>query len=174
MPKLAAKDRKKVASSEATQGGFDLIPPGKYRATLKDVEARTSNAGNPMWVAVFNEIHGIDGKKVPGQQWYNLNLPTSDEAPEGYEKGQEKWEQYQNLCAGRIKAFFEAFGYDVDSDTEEMYGEECVIQIGQRTIKSGARAGEKANEVNGVFPLDSVPGLAGGGSSDDGDGDDDF
>lgn len=171
MAKLAAKDRKKVAAAEATQGGFELIAPGKYRAALKDVETRTSNAGNPMWVAVFNEIHGLDGKKVPGQQWYNLNLPTSDTPPDGYEKGAEKWEQYQALCAGRIKAFFEAFGYTVDSDTDEMIGDECIIQIGIRTIKSGAKAGEKANEVNGVFPLDSVPSIA--GSKDD-DGDDDF
>lgn len=170
MPKLAAKDRKKVGSAEATSGGFEPIAPGKYLATLNGVEARTSNAGNPMWVAEFTEITALDGTKVPGRQWMNMMLPTSDTPPEGYTKPAEKWEMYQRLCAGRIKAFFEAFGYDVDSDTDEMIGEQAVIQIGIRTIQNGEKAGQKANEVNGVFPADSVPSVAAASE----DSDDDF
>lgn len=166
MPKLAAKDRKKVAKAEAVGGGFEPLTPGKYIAELSEVEAKKSAAGNPMWVAEFVEIHSLDGEKQPGRQWYNLNLPTTDTPPDDYEKGAEKWEQYQGLCAGRIKAFFEAFGYSEDSDTDEMIGDRVVLQIGVRTIQNGERKGEKTNTVNGVAPLDSV-------NFEDGDGGDD-
>lgn len=162
MPKLAAKDRKKVAKAEAVSGGFEPLKPGKYVAELSEVEARTSNNGNPMWVAEFTEIHNLDGERMPGRQWYQMMLPTTPEPPEGYTPGgrekdpQKAWESYQNLCAGRLKAFFEAFGYEVDSDTDEMIGERAVLQIGVRTIQNGARAGEQTNQVNNVLPLDSV------------------
>lgn len=162
MPKLAAKTRKRVEKAEAVSGGFELLRPGKYVAELSNVEAKSSNAGNPMWVAEFTEIHNLDGERQPGRQWYNLNLPTTDEAPDGYKpKGknkdpQEAWEQYQRLCEGRLKAFFEAFGFTADSDTDEMIGERCVLQIGIRTIQNGPKTGEETNTVNGVFPLDSV------------------
>ena len=177
MPKLAAKDRKKVEKAEALgDGDFPLIPPGKYIAELTGVEARTSAAGNPMWVAEFSEITGPDGETFPGRQWYNLNLPTTPTPPDGYvPKGREKdpvkaWESYQNMCSGRIKGFFEAFGYSADSDTDEMIGERCVITIGERVINQGPKAGQKANQVNGVAALDSVPwadGIEVGGGDED-------
>jgi hypothetical protein len=162
MPKLAAKDRKKVEKAEATTGGFEPIKPGKYIAELHEVEAKVSNNGNPMWVAEFHEIHDLDGEKVPGRQWYQMMLPTTDTPPDGYTPGgKEKdpakaWKMYQDLCSGRIKAFFEAFGYTPDSDTDEMIGERVVLQIAVRTIQNGPKAGEQGNEVKNIFPLDSV------------------
>lgn len=161
MPKLAAKDRKKVEKAQAVSGGFEPIKPGKYVATLSVVEAKNSAAGNPMWVAEFEEIHDLDGERQPGRQWYNLNLPTTTEPPADYKpKGkkskEESWSSYQDLCSGRIKAFFEAFGFTVDSDTDELIGERAVIQIGIRTIQNGPKAGEVTNSVNGVASIDSV------------------
>lgn len=175
MPKLSVKDRKKVTKAEAAGGGFEPIDPGKYIATLDEVEPRNSAAGNPMWVATFSDITSLDGEVQPGRQWYNLNLPTTDTPPEDYKgKGkktpEESWASYQALCAGRIKGFFEAFGYTPDSDTDEMVGERCIIQLGVRTITKGARQGERTNSVNGVSSLDSVEGASevdGGGGSDD-------
>lgn len=162
MPKLAAKDRKKVAKAEATKGGFDLIPPGKYIAELTGVESKISGNGNPMWVAEFSSITGPDGTVFPGRQWYQMMLPTTDTPPDGYTPGgkekdpQKAWDMYQGLCAGRLKAFFEAFGYDESSDTDEMIGERVVLRIGVRTIQSGNRKGEDANNVNDVESTDSV------------------
>lgn len=170
MPKLAAKDRKKVESSNAIGGDFEPMPPGRYLADLKDVEARQSNAGNPVWSVTFENIRDLDGNKQPGRQWYNLNLPTTDKAPDDYKKDQATWEKYQGLCAGRIKAFFEAFGYTPDSDTDEMIGETVQIQVGIRTINQGAKAGQQANEVNGVYPLPEgtdAAAFSGGGKDDD-------
>lgn len=169
MPKLSAKDRKKVKSADAVSGEFQPLKPGKYVATLNAVEAKTSAAGNPMWVAEFTDIHNLSGEKQPGRQWYNLNLPTTDEAPANYDKGQEKWEQYQGLCAGRIKSFFEAFGYSEDSDTDEMIGERAVLTIGVRTISNGDRAGQQTNTVNSVSSAEDVD-----FDTDDEDSEDEF
>lgn len=161
MPKLAKKVSTKVEKAEAVSGGFELLKPGKYVAELSNVEAKLSAAGNPVWSAEFSEIHALDGERQPGRQWYNLNLPQ-EKMPEDYKpknskkSPEEAWESYQNLCHGRLKAFFEAFGFSADSDTDEMIGERCVLQIGVRTIQNGPKKGEDTNTVNGVFPLDSV------------------
>lgn len=174
MPKLAAKDRKKVEKSEATSSEFTPMPPGKYVAELTKVEAKNSAAGNPMWVAEFDEIYNLDGEKQPGRLWYNLNLPTTNTPPDGYTpKGKEKnpekaWESYQNMCAGRIKQFFEVFGYEIDSDTDEMIGERAVLIVGVGTISKGPRQGQQTNQVNGIASIDSVDFDAA-----DADGDDD-
>jgi hypothetical protein len=167
MPKLNAKLRKKVDKAEAVTGEFEPLKPGKYIATLSEVEAKNSSAGNPMWVCEFDSLENLDGDSQPGRQWYNLNLPTSDEMPADYEKGEEKWLQYQRLCEGRLKSFFEAFGMTTDSDTDEMIGEQCVLIIGVRTIKTGDRAGERTNSVNGVAALDSVNHTGGDGDDED-------
>lgn len=164
MPKLAAKDRKKVEKAEAATGEFALIPPGKYVAELMEVEARTSAAGNPLWVAVFTKITGQDGTEYPGRQWFNINLPISDQRPDGWKPGprnreqdpDKAWASYQAFVAANVRAFFDAFGYTPDSDTDEMVGERAVIRIGQRTIQSGNRAGEESNQVTAVLPLSSV------------------
>lgn len=158
MPKLAKKMQKDVEKAKAVSGGFEPFAAGKYVATLTKVEAKLSSAGNPVWNAEFEEIHNLDGEKMPGRQWYNLNLPTTDTMPEDYAKGPEKWKQYQDLCKGRLKAFFEAFGYTPDSDTDEFINEKAILQVGIGTIQKGPRAGEPTNQVNGVLPLDSVEG----------------
>lgn len=159
MPKLAARDRKVVENAEPT--GFKPLPPGKYIATLSKVEAKTSAAGNPTWSAEFNEIHDLEGNRQPGRLWYNLNLPV-DKMPANYtprsssKSPEEAWAIFQNISASRLKDFFEAFGYTVDSDTDEMIGEKCVLVVGVGTVQRGPRTGEETNQVNGVQPLDSV------------------
>lgn len=156
MPKLAAKMKKKVEKATSVTGEFEPMPPGKYLGTLNEVVAKNSSNGNPMWVAEFGDITDLDGEGQPGRLWYNLNLPTTDEPPEGYAKGKDKWEQYQRMCEGRLKAFYEAFGYTLDSDTDEFVGDQCILQVGVRTITNGDRAGQRTNSVNGVAPADSV------------------
>lgn len=178
MAKLNAKDRKKVDKSEAVTGEFKPMPPGKYVAELAEVETRVSGKGNAYWNAEFNNIHSLDGDKQPGRLWYMIMLPV-DKMPADYkaddpnltdEQRKEKWDNYQSLTAGRIKAFFEAFGYSLDSDTDEMIGDRVILQVGIETQQQGANAGQQRNRVNAVLPLDDVDIEFG----DDEDGDDDF
>jgi hypothetical protein len=178
MPKLAVKDRKKVAKAEATKSEFEPLTPGKYTGALMEVEEKTSQAGNKYWNITYNDLETIDGERVPGRQWYMLML-TKDEMPENYKPGdralknadgnvEKAWEAYQQIVAGRIKEWFEAHGYSLDTDTDEMIGERAVLKIGVETINSGARAGERTNRVNAVLPL------TGDEATGSGDGDDEF
>ena len=171
MPKLAKKMQKQVGSADIPGDGFALLEPGKYIATLSKVEARTSQAGNPVWNAEFTDITSLDGDTVPGRQWLNLNLPI-DVMPDTYREDdsddvrEKKWAQYQALSAGRLHGFFEAFGYSVDSDTDEMIGEKALLTIGVGTIQRGAKAGQETNQVNNIEPLpDDID------TDGDGDGD---
>lgn len=177
MAKLAVKDRKKAQKAEAVSGGFEPLPAGKYVATLEEVEAKDSQAGNPLWNITYSDLENMDGESAPGKQWFTLMMPQ-DEMPDGYKPGaaalkradgdrEQAWANYQEFVAGRIKAWFEAHGYDLSSDTEEMVGSKVILQIGIETIQSGNRAGEKTNRVNNVLPFDEDEHAAGGG--DDGD-----
>lgn len=175
MAKLNVKDRKKVAKAKAASSEFEPYPPGKYVGTLSDVEAKVSQAGNAYWNCTFTDIENMDGEAMPGRQWFMVMLPK-DKMPADYKPGPKAkeqdpakaWEIYQEIVAGRVKAFFEAFGYDLDSDTDEMLGEKAILKIGIETIQSGAKAGEKTNRVNDVLPLgDHEPG-------DDDEDDDEF
>ena len=160
MPKLDKKTQKRVEKAEPIVGGnFEPLPVGKYVGTLSKVEAQATNAGGSMWVAEFTDLHSLDGTTYPGRQWYNLNLPDYGEMPADYrpkrgtKSPEEAWEIAQSLAEGRLKAFFEAFGYTVDSDTDEMIGERCLVHVGRRTIQQGPRKGEITNQVNGVEAL---------------------
>lgn len=162
MPKLDKKIAKKVDKAEAIKGGnFEPIKPGKYLARLNEVDSTTTAAGGEMWVAEFTELVNLRSKaSAPGRQWLNLNLPSVDgKMPKGYQPKkpgadpEKAWATRQSMAEGGLKAFFEAFGFEVDSDTDEMVGEYAVIIVGVRTIQQGARKGERANQVNGIEPL---------------------
>lgn len=151
MPKLSKKLTKQVDEAEATHG-YQLIKPGKYFCKLGGVEVKQTKEDNPMWVAEFKDIYSLDGERQQGRQWWNLNLPIEGDAPA--DKDPKKWADAQRLSKGRLKAFFEAFGYSVDSDTDEMIGEVAVITIGIRKISQGARTGEDANQINDIEATD--------------------
>lgn len=153
MPRLAKGLAKTVADAEAVTGAFELIKPGKYIATLKQVESKTSGTGKPGWNWEFGDILDLEGKKVPGRQWLWTMLPGAkapkDESSDEY----KKWETSERLSAGRIKGIFEAFGFETDSDTDEMLGEKIVLQIGIQTIKAGPKKGEEQNYIVKLIPF---------------------
>jgi hypothetical protein len=153
MPKLNANLAITVSKAEATTGSFELIKPGRYPATLNSVEVKDGNHGMAQWSAEFGDITDAQGTRVPGRQWLNLNIPTDSPMPASYSNGADKWASYQSVSAARLKAFFEAFGYTADSDTDEMIGERAVIDIEIRTIQNGPRRGEQVNGVKAVYPL---------------------
>jgi hypothetical protein len=166
VPKLNKAMAKQVDKAKEVGGGFEPFPAGKYIAELEEVEAKISSAGNPMWAIKFQNVVNLEGEEMPGRLFYNLNLPTTDEMPEDYAKGPEKWKQYQDLCRGRLKNFFSAFGYSMDSDTDEMIGDKAILIVGIGTINKGPRTGQSTNQVNGLESLDSVEGADAIGSGD--------
>lgn len=152
MPKLTAQAQQAVETVEAFSGDYALIEPGRYLASLTKVEVKDANHGGLQWSAEFNEIHTLDGTRQPGRQWLNLNLPIAGKAPASYTNGDEKWEKFQAVSAARVKAFFQAFGYTTDSDTDEMIGEKAIIEIEIRTIQNGPKRGQQVNGIKAVYP----------------------
>lgn len=155
MPKLDSKTASVVEQTEATHGGnFEPLPAGKYLGRLVEVKIRDekNKYGAVQWSAEFESLRPLEDPDhvAPGRQWLNLTLPTSNKAPANYANGADKWEKYQNMLRGRLKAFFESFGYTSDSDTEEMHGEWAVITVVVKTAQQGARAGQKVNEVSDI------------------------
>lgn len=153
MAKLNTKDAQAVQNTDPiTSGEFELLPAGPYLARLRSVEARQSTNGTPQWSIRWEEVHDLDGNRYPGVQFQDLNLPQA-KMPSTYQNGQDKWEKYQNMCRGRLAAFFEALGYTADSDTDEMIGEWAIIEVTQVTIQRGPKQGEKRNEVRSNQPV---------------------
>jgi hypothetical protein len=177
MPRLSDKMAKAVAAAEPIQStGFEPLVPGKYIVKLEEVEARQTKAGDPAWNITFSDIRGLGGDEHGGKQFLWINLPKGA-PPRGLTAPEkEKFAKAERMRRGQLNAFFAAFGYTPDSDTDEMLGEDCVVQLGIETIKQGPKTGEKTNRVFGVFPLDSVStdGMAAGDDEDDSDDDDDF
>jgi len=160
MPKLSAAAVKMVDSAEARHesgGSFEPLAPGRYLAKLSEVTTVDPNKhGAVVWNAEFQNLISLETEApAPGRQWLRLTLPSDPKkgVPATYTNGPEKWEKYQAMLLGLLKGFFESFGYTSDSDTDELLGEYAVIELGIRTIQSGAREGEKTNEVKGIFPV---------------------
>lgn len=183
MPKLSKAQANTIEKSEAILGStrFEPLEPGRYIGRLAEVEARMSSNNNPLWSCTFDNIRGLDGEEHPGRQFYTLNFPTKAVRPKGWGEDKEskkspdqRWADYQERCKGLLHGFFTALGFTTDSDTDEMIGEDCVLDISIETIKEGDRAGQKTNRVQGLLPLDAVDGAADVAGDDDEDADDSF
>lgn len=166
MPKLAKKIAKKAEQATANHGStgsFELLPRGKYYATLTAVTEQENNFNEEEWSAEFSElVHIATGKAYSGRQWLRLAMPQDPDAvPDDYEPRDKKkskaeaWAALQEDRYARLKAFFESLGYTADSDTDEMVEDEAkgILNVGVRTINSGARKGEKVNAVYGIEPV---------------------
>lgn len=154
MPRLNAALRQ--MTENAQERSFGPIPAGKYVARLVSVEAKQSQSGNPYWNATYQDLEALDGRKQPGSQWLVLNLPDDGPVPENYRPSNsnkspaEAWRARQEIAASRLKSWFHAHGFTVDSDTEEMIGSYAMITVVQETIQRGSRAGQVGNRVTFV------------------------
>lgn len=140
MPKMSKAKAKAVAKAESS--GFEPLPEGRYVGTLKQVIAEKNGqpligaeSGEPYWQWEFEKVTSLeDGKTYPGRQFVITSLSDSAD-----------W---------KMKEVFDAFGYEYDSDTDEMIGEKVILVISQRPIGKGPRKGEIGNQVDRVLPYD--------------------
>lgn len=161
MPKLSTAAAKMVDAAEARHdngGDFEPHPAGRYLAKLAEVTTRDqpNKYGMIMWNAEFQELFSLETEApVPGRQWLNLTLPADPKKgiPSAYANGPEKWDRYQAMVTGQLKAFFQSFGYTVDSDTDELLGEYAVIELKVVTAQAGKNEGKLVNEISGVHPI---------------------
>lgn len=158
MPKLAKNIATKVNSTDVVHtGAYEPLTPGKYLGRLHSVKVREdkNKYDAQQWTAEFRDLHSVTTEEsAPGRQWMNLTLPTTKEPHPRYQDSPEKWGKYQDMLAGRLRAFFEAMGYTPDSDTDEMIGEWAVLTISVETIQDGPKAGERTNRVTDIEEKD--------------------
>lgn len=168
MPKLDNATATQVQNVEPFDGEYEPLAPGKYLAKLAKVEIRENKNKYDlvMWNAEFEDLHTLDGRKASGRQWLTLTLPGGDKPHAAYGNGAEKWLSYQNVLRSRLAAFFEAFGYSPDSDTDEMVGEWALITVGIETIQAGVKQGQKTNRVNSIEPVPAGVDLDGQSADD--------
>lgn len=134
MPKLNKSQVKEVAKSEAwNPNGFKLLPEGRYAGRLQKVEERQGKE-YPYWSWWFTQIHDEEGETYGGTQFHTTSLSPK--------------------AAGGLKATFEAMGYSLDSDTDEMIGEWAVLYVSQEIQAQGAKAGQMVNRVTGLGTFD--------------------
>lgn len=128
-----AKLNKEMAKAvDAAQDGFELMDDGVYHFRLRDVDPTGEGPKGPYWVW---EFECVEEPYKSRRMWNNTSLSEA--------------------ARGIFKATFKAFGVPVDTDTDELTGKLVRLVIGHRTIQSGAREGEVANDVKRVLPPES-------------------
>lgn len=142
MAKLPKKVAERVNQAEGKD--FSLLPEGTYTGKLVEVDASKSGDAGPYWSWEFDlQDEGYENRKL----WVNTSL--SEKAD---------W---------KMKEVFEAFGYDADTDTDELVGQEVLLIVSQRVIEKGKLKGQLGNNVDQCLPLDGGDGEGGGDDGDD-------
>lgn len=126
MPKLPKAVQK--AAEEAESSSFEALPEGKYLCQLDEVKTDGSGKAGPYWTWVW-KIHEDNGSFAGRLLWDTVSLSVD-------------W---------KVKQVFEALGFSLDSDTDEMIGEKAWLVVSQRVIEGGKRQGEMGNSVDVVL-----------------------
>lgn len=127
----------------AQSSGFDPLPDGAYHLRLRDVDTTKSGEKGPYWSWEFEIIDDFE--------WTPEDAKTPQNA-----KGRRLWNNtsLSEKAFFKMKETFDAFGVDVDTDTDELIGKVVKGQVSQRTIQQGARKGELANQIDRLKPAD--------------------
>ncbi len=122
----AAQDTTGVQDQE-----FAPMPVGIYHGRLMDVDTSRSGPAGPYWTFQYDIVTpGFENRKL----WDNVSLSEK--------------------AAFKRKQVWEAFGVPLDTDTDDMCGSVVKLQVTHRTIQSGAREGEIAEQIGRVSPAD--------------------
>jgi hypothetical protein len=140
MPKLSAKAAKRVDQAEVSD--FSAIPAGTYIGSLVDVDGSREGSKGPYWSWEFDVVGDTDGDDTYAGRKLWVNTSLSEKAD------------------FKMKEVFQAFGYTVDSDTDEIVGERCKLVVSQRVIETGLRKGQMGNNVDQCLPLGASEGGA--------------
>lgn len=128
MPKLSKAAQKQTEAAEG--GSFDPLEPGVYHVRLVNVDGSKEGPAGPYWSWEF----GVVEEGGRGKLWNNTSLSEA--------------------AAFKMKETFGAFGADLDTDTDDLVGQVVRATVSIRTIQSGARKGEQANQIDRLSPPD--------------------
>lgn len=147
MAKLNKKTAEMVDKAEG--GSFEPLEAGAYHVRLVDVDSDREGPKGPYWSWEFDVVEPDTRKS---KLWQNTSLSEA--------------------AAFKMKETFDAFGVPTDTDTDDLCGQVCKAIVSVRTIQSGARQGELANQIDRLVPADedfAAPEADGPGLSSDED-----
>ena len=131
MPKLNSTKAAEVKKAGEEGSKFVLLPEGKYRVKLTDVEPTESRSGAAMWVWKFETVEFLENPTQEGTQgkeiWYRTVIQDNT-----------LWD------LDRVVAAFDA---EPDTDTDELVGDEIVVMVDQQVITGGKSKGKMGNNV---------------------------
>jgi hypothetical protein len=159
VPKLNSTKAAEVKKAGEEGSKFVLLPVGKYRVKLTDVDSTTARPkppareGNPMWIWKFEVVEYLDFTSLEG---------TPEERKEQADSfvGKEQWYRtvIQDNTLWDLDRVFGAFDAEPDTDTDELVGDEIVVMIDQAVIGQGRRKGQMGNEIIDFFTVeDGLP-----------------
>lgn len=168
MPKLnptKAAEVKKAGEGNTTSGKFVLLPEGKWKVKLLDVESTTSKKGDPMWVWSYRMVEFLEGDGVAK----NKDGQVIDYS----EREMKYYTVIKDTTLWNLDQVFAAFEAETDVDTDDLVGDEIVVVIDQQIITQGRSKGQMGNNITDFMTL--ADGLAAdddyenldGGSTDD-------
>ena len=121
MPKLNKTLAKKARDSE----GLGALEAGTYLGALNKVDEKDGKE-SPYWEWEFSIVGDSEGNEMKGGRlWENTSL--SDRA------------------LFRVKSMFEAFGVEMDTDTNELIGQYVWLNIGTEIQAEGVGKGKERN-----------------------------
>lgn len=126
----------------------------KLDETAATTVAEAEEAASVMEEGIYEMILvSVEAKEGPKGPYWNWTFRVPEDAPK-----YAKWQQWLITSltpesAWRLKETFKAFDATPDTDTDDLIGKTVRVQVGVRTIQSGARAGEIGNQIKKVMPL---------------------
>jgi hypothetical protein len=156
MAKLDPEHQEQTANASS---GFAPVPAGTYHLRLREVDPENEGPAGPYWKWEFEILDDIDYEwEVDGEM-----------APQNT-KGSRLWNNtsLSKQAAFKMKETYDAFGAELDADTDDMCGAIVRAEVSQQTIQGGARKGQIGNQIdrlflNDGFEADGEPVAAGAG-----------
>lgn len=127
---MAEADDNKPDSDEE----FEALPDGYYRAAVESIKLspKAGPSGYKMWIVVWRIL--APKKWAKRTQWDRISLSPK--------------------AAFKMRELYDALGYEYDSDSDELVGEQAILELSKSEIESGPKKGQMGNDVERVLSVD--------------------
>jgi hypothetical protein len=140
----------KAAADPANQRG--VLPEGLYRLRVREIDtSQQTGGGDGKWIFQFDVI---DGPRSSGRLFEHCGL--------------------SDAAAWKISQIFDALGFTLDSESDELIGATCLATVVQEVIEQGKRQGQMGNNVSQYLEDDERELSAGAAMASAGAGGDGF
>ena len=144
---MAKLDKEHQEQTATASTGFAPIPEGEYHLRLRDVDPENEGPAGPYWSWEFEVLDSVDFKHTD---------PDTGEVEEANTEGRRLWNNtsLSKQAAFKMKETFDAFGAELDADTDDLCGGVVRAAVSQRVIQSGARKGQISNQIDRLYKVE--------------------